>query len=574
MADQSLRVGVIGAGRVGAVLGSALRAAGHEVIAVSARSAESLARVEALLPNVPTADPAAVAARADLVLVAVPDDSLEPVVREVAAAGGFRPGQLVVHMAGRHGPEVLDAAAQAGAITLAIHPAMTFSGTSLDLPALEGAPFAVTAAAPVAPIAHALVIDIGGVPVAVNSSDRARYHAALSHASNHLVTVLAEARELLIAVNIDNPGLYLTPLVTTSVQRALAQGDQALTGPLIRGDSATVRAHMRELRIDADATTGDTYRALAGSTIRRSLVRHALDVETAAELIDALDGRPETPAESGRVVHTRADLKTALRPVRTAVVMTMGALHEGHLALVDYARMHAEQVVVTIFVNPLQFGEGEDFDAYPRTLEADLTALESRGGVDVVYAPTVAEMYPAGPPGIQVGSGPVGDIFEGAIRPGHFDGVLTVVHKFLSQIQPDVAVFGQKDAQQLALIRQMVQDLDLGVQIVSAPIVREADGLARSSRNAYLSEIERRRARVIPQAVFAGLDATADPATTARDVVEIVTEELQRKIEVDYVAVVDPETFERKDDPGEALLIVAARVGKTRLLDNAPLTLG
>ncbi len=227
---------------------------------------------------------------------------------------------------------------------------------------------------------------------------------------------------------------------------------------------------------------------------------------------------PTTPADGPRLVTTRDDLRAVLAdvapgtPGRRAVVMTMGALHAGHLELVRAARAVADQVVVTIFVNPLQFGPGEDLDRYPRDLEGDL-ALLAGAGADVVFAPTPDVVYPDGDPVVRVSAGALGDVLEGAARPGHFDGVLTVVLKLLHLVRPQVAMFGQKDAQQLMAVRRMVRDLDVGVEVVGVPIVRDADGLALSSRNAYLSDDERRRALVLSRAVRAAEPAAADGAT-------------------------------------------------------------
>ncbi len=211
------------------------------------------------------------------------------------------------------------------------------------------------------------------------------------------------------------------------------------------------------------------------------------------------------------LLRTAADLHARARTGRRAVVMTMGALHEGHATLIRTARKIAGpdgEVVVTVFVNPLQFGAGEDLDRYPRTLDADVE-LAGRSGADAVFAPSVDEVYPGGEPQVRISAGPMGERLEGAARPGHFDGMLTVVAKLLHLTRPDVALYGQKDAQQLALIRRMVRDLNFGVEIVGVPTVREEDGLALSSRNRYLSPAERRTALALSQALFAGRDRHA-----------------------------------------------------------------
>jgi pantoate--beta-alanine ligase len=276
------------------------------------------------------------------------------------------------------------------------------------------------------------------------------------------------------------------------------------------------------------------------------------------------------------VARTRAELAAAratLGPT-VALVPTMGALHEGHRSLLRRAREVADQTVVSIFVNPLQFAPGEDLDRYPRPFEADL-AMCADEGVALAFVPSRAEMYPREPI-VRVVAGPMGQRFEGASRAGHFDGVLTVVAKLLGLVRPDVAVFGRKDAQQLALVRAMVVDLDLPVRIEGAALIRDADGLALSSRNAYLTAENRVSALALPRALRAGAQA----ASSGQAPPEIVAAaraalDAQPGVDTDYVALVDPETFEDIDAGGDAVhayrqavLAVAARVGATRLIDN------
>ena len=286
------------------------------------------------------------------------------------------------------------------------------------------------------------------------------------------------------------------------------------------------------------------------------------------------------------VLRTAAELRALPRRGRRAVVMTMGALHEGHAALVRAAREQAGpdgQVVVTVFVNPLQFGAGEDLDRYPRTLDADVV-VAAGAGADVVFAPPVDEVYPGGEPEVRISAGPTGGRLEGAFRPGHFDGVLTVVAKLLHLTAPDLALYGEKDAQQLALITRMVRDLNFPVEIVGVPTVREADGLALSSRNRYLSKEERTTALALSRALFAGRDALARgggprEVRAAAEAVLAGAGDADPPLEVDYLALVDPSDFtEVPEAPGayegEAVLAVAARVGTTRLIDNVRLHLG
>jgi len=283
------------------------------------------------------------------------------------------------------------------------------------------------------------------------------------------------------------------------------------------------------------------------------------------------------------VVHTKAELAGARARLDgrhhganadVAVVMTMGALHEGHATLIRTARLAHGAVIVTVFVNPLQFGPNEDFGRYPRTLNADLEICR-REGADVVFAPSVDEMYPDGEPGVRVTAGPLGSVLEGAHRPGHFDGMLTVVNKLLHLTRPDVAYFGQKDAQQLLLIRRMVSDLDMPVRVIAAPTVRERDGLAMSSRNRFLSEEDRAAALSLSMALRAGAERADEGAMAVRRAAGDVLER-SSGIAVDYLALVDPRTLQEVTAAydGLALLAVAARVGTTRLIDNLPLVIG
>jgi pantoate--beta-alanine ligase len=293
-----------------------------------------------------------------------------------------------------------------------------------------------------------------------------------------------------------------------------------------------------------------------------------------------------TEARTGAptVVRSRTALAAALaaRPdggdprAGRAVVMTMGALHAGHLALVREARARAEQVVVTIFVNPLQFSPAEDLDRYPRDLPGDialLTGPDLLGDGDVVFAPEPAEVYPDGDPVVRVGAGTIGTVHEGATRPGHLDGVLTVVLKLLHLTAPDVALFGRKDVQQLVAVTRMVRDLDVPVEVVGVPTVRDADGLALSSRNAYLSAAERERALALHRALAAGEAVAADGGTP--DAVRAAAWSVldAAGVDTDYVALVDAGDFAdvttRGADGTTAVLALAAQVGATRLIDNS-----
>lgn len=256
-----------------------------------------------------------------------------------------------------------------------------------------------------------------------------------------------------------------------------------------------------------------------------------------------------------------------------ALVPTMGALHEGHLALVRAAAERADVVVVSVFVNPLQFGVGEDFDRYPRKLDADRDQLRALG-VDFLFSPSVEEMYGAGTQTTVVPGG-VADRWEGERRPGHFEGVATVVMKLLNIVRPDLAFFGEKDYQQVAVVKNLVTDLDMGVRIVTVPTVRDADGLARSSRNVYLSADDRKVALAIPRALDA---ARAAIDSGERDMLALVSRSIESLksagVGVDYVAIVDPTSLEPVDTLGSgetARMLIAGDVGKVRLIDNAAL---
>lgn len=288
-----LGVGIIGAGKVGAVLGAALRAAEHAVVGVSAVSEASRERADTLLPGVPVLEIQDIVERAELVLLAVPDDALGPLVDGLAKLGAWQPGQLVAHTSGRFGVGILHPVRAAGAVPLALHPAMTFTGMSLDLTRLLDCTFGVTADPAMLPIAQALVVEMGAEPVAIAEGDRPLYHAALAHGSNHLVTLVAQAAEMLREVGVEEPGRMLGPLLRASLENALASGESALTGPVARGDAGTVAAHAEALR-DLDGGSGgdilEAYLAMARATARRAGSRRLLRPDQVDGIRQALDG--------------------------------------------------------------------------------------------------------------------------------------------------------------------------------------------------------------------------------------------------------------------------------------------
>jgi pantoate--beta-alanine ligase len=282
------------------------------------------------------------------------------------------------------------------------------------------------------------------------------------------------------------------------------------------------------------------------------------------------------------VATTREELAALLADARAAgrtigLAPTMGALHDGHASLMQAARERVGDgiVVVSIFVNPLQFGAGEDLDRYPRTLDDDLKVCE-REGVDIVFVPSVEEVYPGGDPQVMVKPGPLGKVLEGRTRPGHFRGVLTVVAKLFGLVRPDVAVFGQKDYQQLVLVRRMALDLNLGVEVVGAETQREPDGLALSSRNRFLDAEARQQARTLSATLWAAQEGAAYGLDGA---LGSARAELRHStgVDLDYLEITDPDLGPLPADPApgtEGRVLIAARVGGTRLIDNLPLTFG
>ncbi|MGN6577579.1 MAG: Rossmann-like and DUF2520 domain-containing protein [Nocardioides sp.] len=288
MHSSKTRVGVVGAGRVGAVLAAALQAAGHDVVAVAGESAASRTRIETLLPGVHVDKPSAVARACDLLLLTVPDDMLGNVVTMLSASGAIRPGQRVVHTSGKHGLAVLAPAADCGAEVLAMHPAMTFTGTDVDLARLPGCVYGVTATAATEQLARDLVADLGGSIVWVAEDRRALYHAGLAHGANHLVTLVTQAMDLLRASGAEDPAGTLRPLLTAALDNALSYGSAALTGPIVRGDVETVRAHLADIAVSAPETL-ESYVVMARATANRAVLDGRLLPIRAAKLVGVLN---------------------------------------------------------------------------------------------------------------------------------------------------------------------------------------------------------------------------------------------------------------------------------------------
>lgn len=294
-----LGVGIVGAGRVGSVLGAALRSAGHAVVGVSGVSEASRERAENLLPGVLVLEVPDIIERAELVLLTVPDDALPTLVEGLARLNAWQPGQLVVHTSGRYGTSVLGPARAAGAIPLAIHPAMTFTGLSLDLGRLPDSMFGITAQAAVLPIAQALVVEMGAESVVIEEESRALYHAALSHASNHLVTIAAQSAQLLADLGVQHPDRLLGPLMKASLENALSSGEGALSGPVARGDAGTVRAHRAALEAHDAPDTRQAYLGMARATALRALERGVLSAAQGEAILAALADVPGADGPPG-----------------------------------------------------------------------------------------------------------------------------------------------------------------------------------------------------------------------------------------------------------------------------------
>jgi pantoate--beta-alanine ligase len=458
----------------------------------------------------------------DVVLLCVPDRS----IAEVAA--GIEPGPWAAHVSGATPLDALEPHRR----RFALHPLQSFT-KARGPEQLDGAWGAVGAeTAEARAVGFQLAEILGLRPFALVDEGRAAYHAGAAVASNYLVTLRRAAGSLLEAAGA--PAEALDPLMKGVIENGFE-----LTGPIARGDWETVARHLDAIRRErpeleelyfvlAEATAKIAGRVLPRATVPRSDYRALVVCRTIEELRSTLASR---------------------RPGSIGLVPTMGSLHEGHLSLLRAARGERDTVVMSLFVNPAQFSTEGDLSAYPRDEERDVR-LAAEAGVDVVFAPSANEMYP---PGFQtwIEVTELGSILEGRFRPGHFRGVATVVLKLFSIVRPTHAYFGQKDAQQIEVVRRMIRDLALAIELRVLPTVRDEDGLALSSRNALLTPEERERALALSRAL-----ATRDPAAARAKLAE------SNGVVVDYI--------ERADfDP--PVLAGAIRVGSTRLIDNVPL---
>jgi len=506
---------------------------------------------------------------ADLVVLAVPDDRIAEVAQSLEA----RDDRVVVHLSGALGPEVLGRHPRRGAL----HPLAVLGREEPEAAARRlrsGICFAVAGD----PEVRTLVERLGGRALEVALPLRPRYHAAAAMASNHLVGLVAEAARWM------PPGTLraadLAALGSMAMADAAEHGPEAaLTGPLSRADQGVLEAHL--LGLDPDARR--VYLAGAGPTARLADRRGRRDASQAgpgpavSALVGAVLGARGIGRAGGRRLCSTSSLEAlglalgdaAAAGLVVGLVPTMGALHDGHRSLVRRARSESDVVAVSIFVNPRQFGQAEDLERYPRDLEADLDLLEAEG-VDVVVVPDAEEVYPAGfATTVEVAGPALG--WEGAGRPGHFAGVATIVLKLLSMLEPKRAYFGEKDFQQLAVVRRLVADLGLGVEIVGCPTVRELDGLACSSRNRRLSAEGRRAARVLYQALQAGasvvLAGERDPARVEEAMARVVAG--VSGVQLCYAAAVDAGSLvEPNELRPPARLLIAAEVEGVRLIDN------
>jgi len=457
----------------------------------------------------------------ELVLLCVPDRAIAEASEEIA------PGPWVAHVSGATPLSALDPHER----RFGMHPLQSFS-KSRGPEQLDGAWAAVGAESDEArAVGFWLAETLGLRPFELDDSSRAAYHAGAAIASNYLVTLRHAAGALLEAA--DAPPEALDPLM-----RGVIENGFELTGPIARGDWETVARHLEVIRAERPDLE-QLYLVLAEATAK-------------------IAGRREIPSNSlllgserrsMKVCRTIAELRADLadrRPGSIGLVPTMGSLHEGHLSLLRAARDECETVAMSLFVNPAQFGDENDFGRYPRDEERDL-GLAEEAGVDLVFAPSTAEMYPTGfQTWVEVTE--LGSILEGEVRPGHFRGVATIVLKLFTIVGPTRAYFGQKDAQQAEVIRRMTCDLALDVELRVLPTVRDADGLALSSRNALLSREERTRALALSRAL-----ATRDPMKARALLAD------SNGLVVDYVEIAD------FDPP---VLAGAVRVGSTRLIDN------
>ena len=562
-----MEIAIVGAGRVGTALGVAWARAGHVIVAVAGRAATP-ARAARWLPGVPVEAVGATAGAASIVVLGVPDDALDGVVTEVARS--IRPGTVVVHLSGALGLDVLEPVRRAAGRALAVHPLQTFADVAGAVDALSGCAFAVTADDHDGVLlGEQLARDAGGVPFVIADADRPLYHAAAVFASNYLVVVSGAAEEILSAAGVSDPRAALRAVAARDArQRRPARRARRADGARRPGR----RGHRRAQPGRARGRNPRSRAALRGAVPR-------CDPPRGGPADAARPRRARGGAREVELIRGAAELSALTHDWRDAgddvgLVPTMGALHPGHRSLIARARAETARTVVSIFVNPLQFDDDADLARYPRDEDADLTVCRIEG-VDAVWAPAVEEVYPLGVVIPRPDPGDVGDTYEGAARPGHFAGVLQVVHRIFTVVGSCDAFFGEKDAQQLFLVRRMAtREPALGVRVIPCPTVRAPDGLALSSRNDLLSAEERADAPCL----FLALTEAAERARAGEREANVLVALMAREIggttlaKLEYAAVVDEATFEPVGRiTGPARAIVAARFSSARLIDNLPL---
>ena len=527
---DSLVARVIGPGRAGRALTLALQRVGWTVRPALGRGAALSAAADGV----------------DLLIIATPDSTVAPVAAEVSPS----PDTVVVHLAGSLGLDVLGDHPRRGAL----HPLVSLADPEAGADRLcGGAWFAVAGD----PLVTRVVEDLGGRSIPIADEHRAKYHAAATIAANHLVALLGQVER--IAAEAGAPFEAYLDLVRMTVDNVAALGPAAaLTGPVRRGDWATVAQHLAAIA----EPERRAYEAMSDSAAR-------------------LVGTPTSSRPANLAEHlTVAGFRKALDAERSGgrrvgLVPTMGYLHEGHASLIRRAGAECDVVAVTVFVNPLQFGPNEDLDAYPRDLGRDREIARSAGATHL-FVPSAEEMWPGGVPSTTVSAGEVGTVLDGVSRPGHFDGVATVVTKLLTIAGDCRAYFGEKDYQQLLVIRRLVADLAIPAEVVACPTVREPDGLALSSRNAYLTDAERAVAPTLHRGLQTGATAIRDGERDPRAVAALMSETISREpaFQLDYAVAVDAADLsvpERLQD--EVRLLAAARLGRARLIDNIGVTI-
>lgn len=546
-----MRFTVVGTGRAGLSFAAALQAAGWPAPRLIDRAGAEAGEL------------AGAAQEGDVVLLTVPDDR----IAEVAAA--IEPGRAaVVHCSGATGLGALAPHPRRASV----HPLVSLPDPATGAAKLRrGGVFAVAGD----PVAAAIVAALGGTAITVDDAHRPLYHATAAVAANHLVALCAQVERLAGRVGV--PAEAYWELMATTLENVRRSGPLAsLTGPAARGDTSTIALHLEALPNDEQPL----YLALAREAARLAGRRlDGLPDHPGSGPAGAAPAAPRRPgpmsgASTPKVVTTIAELRALLDAERregrsVGFVPTMGYLHDGHASLMRAAAAHNDVVAASIFVNPLQFAPTEDLASYPRDLDRDLQ-IAAASGVHLVFHPDVTEMYPE-PVKTSVSVSGVSELWEGASRPTHFAGVATVVSKLFNIAGPCRAYFGEKDYQQLTVIRRMVADLSIPVEVIGCPIIREPDGLAMSSRNVYLDPDQRAAAVVLRRALDAGTAAIEagerDPEQVAGVMRRVV--EAEPLAHLDYACAVDPDTLEV---PGRlehrARLLIAARVGTPRLIDN------